>query len=255
MAKPGPKGPRKHYSDILTCSICSIEKHITEFSVNRIRRDGSIQPRTYCKKCHSEKRKEYREKNRIAIREKRKNISKREKEKIKIKRKEKRQLERITLADAYIIRLLSRHNKPNKINKDMIEIKRIEVRNYRERQKGSMPIYPKNIEKQNAQQAWKFWINEKATDDWLSDYYNALGKPWLNPRLSDAEQYRLRYRLDRKFQECEKIRAQKAKAKIPLWRARERLGIKRQDQDEFLPLIECNQLSLKIKQHLKEARK
>lgn len=50
---------------------------------------------------------------------------------------------------------------------------------------------------QNARQAWKHWMCERASDEWVVAYYSA--KPWRNPRLSSAQQFKLRYELDAEF--------------------------------------------------------
>lgn len=65
----------------------------------------------------------------------------------------------------------------------------------------------------NARQAWRYWISYKATDEWMSLYYEAKGKPWNNPRLSRAQGARMRYRLDEEYQLKERIRRQLNKAK------------------------------------------
>jgi hypothetical protein len=65
---------------------------------------------------------------------------------------------------------------------------------------------------QNARQAWRYWMNERAPDWWVERYWEAVGRPWGNPRLSDAEAYRLRYRLDSDFALAERIRRQIKKA-------------------------------------------
>jgi hypothetical protein len=44
------------------------------------------------------------------------------------------------------------------------------------------------------------------------------GKPWLNPKLTDAQQYRLRYRLDDAFRAREVARSVRRHAETPLLR-------------------------------------
>ena len=61
------------------------------------------------------------------------------------------------------------------------------------------------LAKQNARQAWDYWIREKANKKWMKAHY--ADEPWKNPRLSEAEQYRLQYRLDPEFCLREKMRA------------------------------------------------
>jgi len=66
----------------------------------------------------------------------------------------------------------------------------------------------------NAVQAWQYWLNKKAPSWWLDAYWFATGKPWRDPRLTEAERYRLRYRLDENFAIRERLRRQlKKKAK------------------------------------------
>lgn len=58
-----------------------------------------------------------------------------------------------------------------------------------------------------AKNAWRWWLSDGAPDDWMRRYYDAMGKPWRNPRLSSAEQYRVRYSLDKEFRARERQRA------------------------------------------------
>lgn len=64
------------------------------------------------------------------------------------------------------------------------------------------------LAEKNARQAWGYWLKNKASDSWMEKYYNATGRPWSNPRLSDAESYRLRYKYDSDFSIKERIRRQ-----------------------------------------------
>lgn len=77
---------------------------------------------------------------------------------------------------------------------------------------GKIPIYPNSLIYSNAIEAFKWWFSKK-TDDQVREWYEASGKPWLNPRLSDKEQYRLKYSLDIEFQTHERLRRQLAKSK------------------------------------------
>jgi hypothetical protein len=63
----------------------------------------------------------------------------------------------------------------------------------------------------NARQAFKWWF-DKLTDEQVAAWYEAMGKPWLNPRLSDAEQFRIQYRNDHEFNSYQKMRRQLKKA-------------------------------------------
>lgn len=63
------------------------------------------------------------------------------------------------------------------------------------------------LAEQNAYQAFKWWFAKK-TDEQVAAWYEAMGKPWLNPRMSDAERYRLKYALDPEFSISERMRRQ-----------------------------------------------
>jgi len=62
----------------------------------------------------------------------------------------------------------------------------------------------------NAYQAWRWWLTQ-APDVWIAAYYEAKGAPWANPRLSEADQYRIRYRMDLDFNLKKRVRVQHAK--------------------------------------------
>lgn len=66
----------------------------------------------------------------------------------------------------------------------------------------------------NAGQAWQYWIATRAPDAWVLAYYRALGEPWRNPRLTDAERWRVRYKADAAFRTSEKLRLRERK----IWR-------------------------------------
>ncbi len=53
---------------------------------------------------------------------------------------------------------------------------------------------------------------ESMTDEEMKQHYEALGKPWLNPRLTDSEKYRLQYKLDPEYAIHERMRRQLKKA-------------------------------------------
>lgn len=63
----------------------------------------------------------------------------------------------------------------------------------------------------NAHQAWRYWINIKAPDWWMRAYYRDRGKPWANPRLTDAQRWKIRYWCDPAFRakEIEKVQVLK----------------------------------------------
>lgn len=61
----------------------------------------------------------------------------------------------------------------------------------------------------NAYQAWRYWLTAKAPDWWMEIYLKESGKqPWQDPRLSDADKYRMRYNSDMEFNLKERIRRQ-----------------------------------------------
>lgn len=60
----------------------------------------------------------------------------------------------------------------------------------------------------NAEQAFKYWLNEKAPSWWLDQYWESTGEPWRDPRLGATETYRVRYRNDEQFAIKERIRRQ-----------------------------------------------
>lgn len=86
-------------------------------------------------------------------------------------------------------------------------------RSVRLKYRGITQAYPDSLIKRNATDAWRYWIKEKAPDGWMERYYSALGKPWLNPRLSSAQSYKLRYQIDNEFSLHERMRRQITKAR------------------------------------------
>lgn len=67
------------------------------------------------------------------------------------------------------------------------------------------------VAKQNAEQAWRHLIKDRASDVWCTRYYAAMGKPWNNPRLSSGEKWKLRYKGDELFAMRERIRSAERK--------------------------------------------
>lgn len=65
----------------------------------------------------------------------------------------------------------------------------------------------------NAVQAFDYWMRHRATDEQISRWWAAHPSPWLDPRLTDAEQYKMKYALDVEFQVKERMRRQVSKAK------------------------------------------
>lgn len=68
------------------------------------------------------------------------------------------------------------------------------------------------LSERNAFQAFEHYLKERATDSWVGAYYEGIGEPWRNPRLTEVEQYRTRYREDREFALKERMRRQIRKA-------------------------------------------
>lgn len=66
---------------------------------------------------------------------------------------------------------------------------------------------------QNAKEAFDYWLKVRATDDQVARYWAASGEPWRNPRLSCAERYAMKYKLNTEFQLSERMRRQVNKAK------------------------------------------
>lgn len=71
---------------------------------------------------------------------------------------------------------------------------------------------------------------DSSSDEEITCWYAALGKPWSNPRLTEAESYRMRYRLDLEFAIHERMRRQVKKAatndgvSVLIWRALKQNG-------------------------------
>lgn len=77
---------------------------------------------------------------------------------------------------------------------------------------------------QNAKEAWRWWL-KTCPDRWLVAYWLAHGQPWRNPRLSSAEQFRLRYSLDPEFADKQRDRTRIRKYTNPEYAAQwERYG-------------------------------
>lgn len=86
-----------------------------------------------------------------------------------------------------------------------------------ERKSMALEAATDKLAERNAYQAFDWWIRHKASDEIVSQFF--LDEPWKNPRLSEAEQWRIRYRLDNEFNAREKVRLA-----IKKGRKRERLS-------------------------------
>jgi 5-methylcytosine-specific restriction endonuclease McrA len=65
-----------------------------------------------------------------------------------------------------------------------------------------------------ARKAWQWYLREGASDEWVAGYYEALGRPWVNRRLTEVARYALRYRFDPIFRQKEIHRQGNRKAVI-----------------------------------------
>lgn len=68
------------------------------------------------------------------------------------------------------------------------------------------------LARRNAMEWFRHYIRTEASDEWVERFYAAAGKPWGNPRLTEAEQWRTQYRHDRRFAAKERMRRQVTKA-------------------------------------------
>lgn len=88
------------------------------------------------------------------------------------------------------------------------------------RRKGAEPIEARRARaaskavQKDAREAWVWWLKH-APDDWMRQYYEAMGKPWANPRIHSSEQYRLRYAGDPLFAQRERERASAKRFRNP----------------------------------------
>lgn len=84
----------------------------------------------------------------------------------------------------------------------------ISLSGYKQRQ---IERYYDRIIEQNARDAFDWWFAKK-TDEQVREWYESVGKPWLNPRLTDAEAWRIKYRLCPEFTIHERMRRQLKKS-------------------------------------------
>lgn len=82
----------------------------------------------------------------------------------------------------------------------------------RKANKEKIPRYPNSLIYSNAIEAFKWWFAKK-TDDQVKEWYESSGKPWLNPRLSDTEKWKIRYKEDNEFHVKQRMRLSLAKEK------------------------------------------
>ena len=67
-------------------------------------------------------------------------------------------------------------------------------------------LYSESLVARNARDAFNWWFEKKNQEE-KDAWYEASGKPWNNPRLSDSEKWKIRYSLDNEFNAQEKTRA------------------------------------------------
>ena len=168
---------------IRICAKCETEKTLDCFP-QRKTRNGRLIYRGECKTCRQNQQDEWRkvnpEKQKAAAR--RANVKRRDSGASKLAKRKYRLIAKGHSPDtAKDLAKTTSHDRKNEARYDALAVK-------------------------NAKQAWKFWIQTKATDDWVLLYYAAAGKPWASPRLTETERYRIRYRLDPEFNLKERIR-------------------------------------------------
>lgn len=68
----------------------------------------------------------------------------------------------------------------------------------------------------NARQAWSWWLTVKAPGWWMREAYR--DRPWRNPRLTDAESWRIQYWCDPVFRakQIEKVQRTKIKRRAQI---------------------------------------
>lgn len=66
-----------------------------------------------------------------------------------------------------------------------------------------------------AKRARAAWFKRDAPDEWMAAWYEASGKPWRNPRLTDGQSYRLQYQHDPAYRAKERERSRRFKQRKP----------------------------------------
>lgn len=62
------------------------------------------------------------------------------------------------------------------------------------------------IQELNARKAFQYWMKEKASNNQVRLFYEYMGKPWLNPRLTKAEKYKIKWDNCNQFRSAERER-------------------------------------------------
>ncbi len=58
--------------------------------------------------------------------------------------------------------------------------------------------YSESLVEKNARDAFKWWMENK-TDKEMIEWFMATGKPWLNPRLTNNEKYKIKVKYDQEY--------------------------------------------------------
>lgn len=66
-----------------------------------------------------------------------------------------------------------------------------------------------------AKRARAAWFKRDASDEWVAAYWEGMGEPWRNRRLTEGERYRLQYQHDATYREREVERARRYKERKP----------------------------------------
>lgn len=85
----------------------------------------------------------------------------------------------------------------------------------KKKQIGCRSLAMDRLAEANAKQAWQHWLNNLASSQWLDVYWLATGKPWTDPRLSNAERYTSKYQFKKGFRDKERERTRMYKWSHP----------------------------------------
>lgn len=66
-----------------------------------------------------------------------------------------------------------------------------------------------------AKRARAAWFKRDAPDEWMGAYWEGMGEPWRNPRITQAERFRLRYELMPGFREAQQAKVRRWKERNP----------------------------------------
>jgi len=100
----------------------------------------------------------------------------------------------------------------------------------------------------------------------IAAFYAAQGKPWANPRISPAEAFRIRYKIDKSFRDKEKVRS-KIRKELEGRGDKAKVGVLRRNKRQKLQadntltafrlgkLLKANKSCLYCGKHLKDTQK